>query len=302
MIKSGLQVVDKYPVLSNKFRINNGLPGLGRTARFALLGAGLLLASCASNSGSTTNEFVDNTEPADKLYNEALANIDAGRTSEALRKFTEVDKQHPYSNYARKSMVMSSYLTYRQGKYAETINTAQRFVSLFPGDPEAAYAQYLVGMAYFRQIPDVTRDQVTTKKAIRAMNEVIERFPDSEYVDDAKSKVRVARDQLAGKDMQIGRYYQERDEHLAAINRFKRVVTNYANTRHIEEALARLTESYFSLGLVDEAQAAAAVLGHNFPESQWYSDSYKLLQTKGLEPRENKGSWFARVGKTLVGS
>ncbi len=277
-----------------------GFFNLRKVACYAMLAGGLVLASCSTKSGSTTNEFIDNTEPADKLYNEALANIDAGRSSEAIRKFKEVDKQHPYSNYARRSMVMTAYLSYKQGKYAEAVNFAKRFVALHPGDPEAAYAQYLVGMAYFRQIPDVTRDQVTTKKAIRAMNEVVERFPESEYVDDARTKIRVARDQLAGKDMQIGRYYQEREEHLAAINRFKRVVTNYSNTRHVEESLARLTESYFALGLVNEAQSAAAVLGHNFPESTWYKDSYKLLQTGGLEPREHKGSWITRVGKKLV--
>ncbi len=259
-----------------------------------------MLAACSSKSGSTTNEFVDNTEPADQLYNQALANIDAGRSSEAIRKFKEVDRQHPYTRFARKSLLMTSYLAYKQGKYAEAINSGQRFVALHPGDSDAAYAQYLVGMAHFRQIPDVTRDQAATKRAIQSMNEVVTRYPDSVYVDDAKTKIRIARDQLAGKTMQIGRYYQEREEHLAAINRFKRVVTNYSNTRHVEESLARLTESYFALGLVNEAQTAAAVLGHNFPDSQWYSDSYKLLQTGGLKPREHRGSWISRVGKTLV--
>jgi len=272
-----------------------------RLARIAVIGAGLFLASCAVNSGSTTNEFVDNTEPADKLYNEALANIDAGRSGEALNKFKEVDKQHPYSNYARKAMVMSAYLNYRRGKYTEAVSQAKRFVALHPGDEDAAYAQYIVGMSYFRQIPDVTRDQKSTQRAILAMNEVVERFPESVYVEDARTKVRIARDQLAGKDMQIGRYYQERNEHLAAINRFKTVVENYADTRHVEEALARLTESYYSLGLANEAQSAAAVLGHNFPESQWYKDSYKLLQAGGLKPRESKGSWLSGIGKLITG-
>ncbi len=274
--------------------------GIRRFATLMIVGAALVLASCSTKSGSTTNEFVDNTEPADKLYNEALANIDAGRSSEAIKKFKEVDKQHPYSNYARKSMIMTAYLSYKQAKYSEAINQAKRFVALHPGDPDAAYGQYIVGMSYFRQIPDVTRDQATTKKALLAMNEVVTRYPDSVYVEDAKTKIRVARDQLAGKDMQVGRYYQEREEHLAAINRFKKVVVNYANTRHVEEALARLTESYFALGLANEAQAAAAVLGHNFPDSQWYKDSYKLLQTGGLKPRESTGFWLTRVGKKLI--
>jgi len=274
--------------------------GSGQLSRALVLAAVVALAACSSKSGSTTNEFVDNTEPADKLYNEALANIDAGNSSEAVKKFKEVDKQHPYSSFARKSLLMTTYLSYRQGKYPEAINNGKRFVALHPGDSDAAYAQYLVGMSHFRQIPEITRDQASTKKAMRAMNVVVERFPDSVYVEDAKTKIRFARDQLAGKDMQVGRYYQERNEHLAAINRFKRVVSNYANTRHIEEALARLTESYFALGLTGEAQSAAAVLGHNFPDSKWYQDSYKLLQTGGLEPRENRGSWISRVGKKLI--
>jgi len=288
-------------MVENLFELHSSVKKyIGRTARFGIVGSVLFLAACTTNSGSTTNEFVDNTEPADKLYNEALANIDAGRSSEAIKKFKEVDKQHPYSTFAKKSMVMSAYLSYRQGKYSEAVNQAKRFVALNPGDEDAAYAQYLVGMSYFRQIPDVTRDQASTNKAILAMNEVVERYPDSVYVEDARTKIRVARDQLAGKDMQVGRYYQEREEHLAAINRFRRVVVNYSNTRHVEEALARLTESYFALGLANEAQSAAAVLGHNFPDSQWYNDSYKLLQTGGLKPRENKGSWLSRIGKKLV--
>jgi len=274
--------------------------GSGQVSRALVLAAVVALAACSSKSGSTTNEFVDNTEPADKLYNEALANIDAGNSGEAVKKFKEVDKQHPYSSFARKSLLMTTYLSYKQGKYPEAINSGKRFVALHPGDSDAAYAQYLVGMSHFRQIPEITRDQISTKKAMRAMNVVVERFPDSVYVEDAKTKIRFARDQLAGKGMQVGRYYQERNEHLAAINRFKRVVSTYANTRHIEEALARLTESYFALGLTSEAQSAAAVLGHNFPDSKWYQDSYKLLQTGGLEPRENRGSWISRVGKKLI--
>ncbi|MEM7300153.1 MAG: outer membrane protein assembly factor BamD [Pseudomonadota bacterium] len=260
----------------------------------------LLLQACA-NKDTATNEFVDNTEPADKLYNEALANIDAGRVKEARKKFKEVDRQHPYSTYAKRAMVMSTYSAYRQGDYAEAINHGKRYVSLYPGSPDSAYVRYLVGMSHFRQIPDVTRDQIATRRAIQVMNEVVERHPDSEYVEDAKTKVRVARDQLAGKEMQIGRYYQERKEHLASINRFRTVVERYENTRHVEEALARLTESYYALGLVSEAQTAAAVLGHNFPESQWYKDSYKLLQSGGLQPRENKGSWISRAGKLITG-
>ena len=261
----------------------------------------LILGGCVSKSDSSTNEFVDNTEPANKLYNEALANISAGRTKEARKKFKAIDKQHPYSNYAKKALVMSTFTAYRAGEYSEAINHGNRYVTIFPGSKDAGYVQYLVGMSHFRQIPDVTRDQASTQRAIRAMSNVIERFPESDYVDDAKSKIRIARDQLAGKEMQIGRYYLERKEYLASVNRFRNVVERFENTRHVEEALARLTESYYSLGLVGEAQTAAAVLGHNFPDSKWYHDSYKLLQTGGLEPRENKGSWISRAGKLITG-
>ena len=155
-------------------------------------------------------------------------------------------------------------------------------MTLFPATDDAAYAQYLIGESYFRQIPDVTRDQDLSQKAMEAMGAVIQKYPDSEYADDARKKIEMARDQIAGKEMQIGRYYLERREYLAAVNRFKTVVQDYQTTRHVEEALHRLTESYLALGIVPEAQTAAAVLGHNFPDSEWYQDSYRLLSKGGL--------------------
>jgi outer membrane protein assembly factor BamD len=246
--------------------------------------------------------YVDQTEPADVLYNQGLANLNAGRLTEASRKFDAVDRQHPYSEWARKSMVMGAFANYRQGKYDEAINSAKRYVSLYPSSEDAAYAQYIVGLSYFRQIRDVTQDQKESRRAIEAMEEVVQRWPESEYVDDAREKVRFARDQLAGKEMQIGRYYLERREYIAAVKRFRYVVENYSNTRHVEEALARLTESYYAMGLTSEAQTAAAVLGQNYPDSQWYRDSYTLLQTGGLEPRDNAGSWISRAGKLITGA
>jgi outer membrane protein assembly factor BamD len=241
--------------------------------------------------------YVEQTDPADQLYNQGLANLNAGRLKEASRKFDAVDRQHPYSEYARKSMVMAAFSNYRQGNYAEAITAGERYVQMYPSSEDAAYAQYIVGLSYFRQIRDVTQDQKESRRAIEAMDEVIQRWPESEYVEDARTKVRFARDQLAGKDMQIGRYYQERREYIAAAKRFRYVVENYSNTRHVEEALARLTETYYAMGLTSEAQTAAAVLGANYPESQWYKDSYKLLQSGGLEPRENAGSWISKAGK-----
>src|SRR5690606_3350480 len=159
-----------------------------------------------------------------------------------------------------------------------------------------------VGLSYFRQIKDVTQDQADARRTIEAMEEVVQRWPNSPYVEDAKDKIRFARDQLAGKEMQIGRYYLERHEYIAAIRRFRGVVENYGNTRHVEEALARLTETYLAMGIATEAQTAAADLGHNYPNSQWYKDSYKLLQSGGLEPREYSGSWISKAVRTVVGS
>ncbi|MEP9396255.1 outer membrane protein assembly factor BamD [Mesorhizobium sp. KR2-14] len=269
----------------------------------SLISAPLLLSACMSSEKDIDlSTYVDQTEPADVLYNQGLANLNAGRLKEASRKFDAVDRQHPYSEYARKSMVMGAFANYRQGNYDDAVNAAKRYLALYPSSPDAAYAQYIIGLSYFRQIRDVTQDQKESRRAIEAMQEVVTRWPDSEYVDDAKEKIRVARDQLAGKEMQVGRYYLERREYIAAIKRFRFVVENYSNTRQIEEALARLTESYYAMGLTSEAQTAAAVLGQNYPQSQWYKDSYKLLQSGGLEPRENAGSWLSKAGKFITGA
>ncbi len=262
----------------------------------------VFLTACASDADVDLATYVEQTDPADLLYNQGLANLEAGRLKEATAKFDAVDRQHPYSEFARKSMVMSAFAQYRQGNYDEAINAGKRYVNLYPSTPDAAYAQYIVGLSYFRQIRDVTQDQKESRRAIEAMEEVVARWPDSEYVEDAKQKIRFARDQLAGKEMQIGRYYLERREYLAAIKRFRYVIEQYPNTRHVEESLARLTESYYAMGLTSEAQTAAAVLGHNYPDSQWYADSYKLLQSGGLEPRENKGSWISKAGSLILGT
>lgn len=272
-----------------------------RLLALPLLLAPVVLSACASKDDMDLANYVDNTEPADVLYNQALANLNAGRISEASKKFDAIDRQHPYSEYARKALIMSAFSNYRQGRYEEAINSGQRYVQLYPTSDDAAYAQYIVGLSYFRQIRDVTQDQRESRRAIEVMDNLIQRWPDSPYVDDAQTKVRFARDQLAGKEMQIGRYYLERREYLAAIKRFRYVVETYSNTRHIEEALARLVEAYLAVGISSEAQAAAAVLGHNYPDSQWYKDSYTLLQSGGLEPRENSGSWLSRVSGTLTG-
>lgn len=279
----------------------------GRAVRTALTLAAIatvpaLATGCLSKEEDLNlATYVEQTEPADQLYNQGLANLNAGRLKEASRKFEAVDRQHPYSEYARKSMVMGAFTNYRQGNYDEAINAGKRYVTLYPSSEDAAYAQYIVGLSYFRQIRDVTQDQKESRRAIEAMEEVVQRWPESEYVDDARSKVRFARDQLAGKEMQVGRYYLERREYIAAVKRFRYVVENYSNTRHVEEALARLTEAYYAMGITSEAQTAAAVLGANYPDSQWYKDSYALLQSGGLQPRENSGSWLSKAGQLFGG-
>ena len=273
------------------------------TLAFALAAAGFVaITGCTgTQTATTTNAYVDDTEPADVLYNQALANMDAGNLKEARKKFAKIDRQHPYSVHGRKAIVMQTFIAYRSKDYETAIASGKRFVSQFPSDKEAAYMQYLVGMSHHRQIIDVTRDQKAAARARKAFTTLVERYPDSEYVPDAKKKIRMARDQLAGKSMQVGRYYQERREHLAAVNRFRRVVEKDSDTRHVEEALFRLTESYLALGLVSEAQTAAAVLGHNYPDSRWYKDAYALLGKGGYKPDENRGSWISRAAKRLTG-
>ena len=244
--------------------------------------------------------------PADKLYNEGLFLLNNKQDyKEAAKKFDEVDRQNPYSDWARKALLMSAYSYYQAQEYTDCINSAERYVTLHPGSPDAAYAQYLIGSSYYDQILDVTRDQARAEKAINALEEVVRKYPESEYATAAKKKIDTARDQLAGKEMEIGRFYMDKRDFIGAINRFKVVVTQYQTTRHVEEALERLTEAYISLGIIDEAQTAAAVLGHNFPDSSWYKDAYQLVKTAGGEPNENKESWisraFKKVGLGLIG-
>jgi len=273
-----------------------GSNGPRRTA-FARVAATVLLAmslgACSSLFGK---DEAPSDEPADRLYNEGLYLLNQkNEPRDAVKKFEEVDRQHPYSEWARKSLIMSAYAYYQAASYDECVTSAKRYISLHPGSPDAAYAQFLIGSSYFDEIPDITRDQARTDKALDALDEVVRKYPTSEYAVSAKQKMDVARDQLAGKEMQIGRYYLEKKDYTGAINRFKVVVTKYQTTRHVEEALERLTEAYMALGIVEEAQTAAAVLGHNFPDSVWYRHAYALVKTGGVEPNENQRSWISRA-------
>jgi outer membrane protein assembly factor BamD len=279
------------------------LRGSQRSARRlrALAGVVALALLAASSLGCSMFQKEEDYVPesaADKLYNEGLFLLNNKEQYEdAAKKFDDVDRQNPYSDWARKALLMSAYAYYQAQKYEECINAAKRYVTLHPGSPDAAYAQYLIGASFYDQILDVNHDQARADKAINALEEVVRKYPDTEYAVNAKKKINLARDQLAGKEMEIGRFYMKRRDFTGAINRFKVVVTQYQTTREVEEALARLTEAYVSLGILDEAQTAAALLGHNFPDSAWYQDAYRLVRSAGGEPSENKNSWMSRAFK-----
>ena len=266
---------------------------VGRQLRLTVGLAVLAIPLSGCGTGALWDKFMakDDTfveEPADKLYNEGLYLMNQKSDPKAAsKKFEEVDRQHPYSDWARKSLLMSAYAYYNQGDFDNCIGAATRYVTLHPGSPDAAYAQYLIAASHYDQIPDISRDQARTEKAINALQEVIRKYPTSEYAVSAKAKMEGARDQLAGKEMDVGRYNLEKRNFTGAINRFKTVVTQYQTTRHVEEALERLTEAYLAIGIVGEAQTAAAVLGHNFPDSPWYKDAYKLVKQGGIEPSED---------------
>lgn len=263
----------------------------------ALVGTGALVAGCQTDPDIDITKLGMETDPPETLYNQGLANLRAGNINEASKKFDAIDRQHPFSEWARKALVMSTFTKFRQAKYEDAITAGTRYMNQYSRSPDAAYVQYLIGLSYSKQIVDVTQDQRAAARTIEAMLKVVNDYPDSEYVEDAQAKIRFARDQLAGKEMQIGRYYLERKEYLAAISRFRTVVEQFPTTNQVEEALARLVEAYYAMGIVQEAQTAAAVLGHNYPDSQWYADSYKLLKSGGVAPRENSGSWISRAGK-----
>ena len=229
------------------------------------------------------------------LYNAGLAALKNGSYSSAAKKFAEVERLHPYSKWATKALLMQGFAYYQSNKYGDSVNACQRFISLHPGHVDTPYAYYLVALSQYEQIADVARDQSQTQRALEALDEVSQRFPDSKYAADAKSRALLARDHLAGKEMEVGRYYLKKGSYLGAINRFKTVITTYQTSSQTPEALFRIAEGYMALGVNSEAQTAAAVLGHNFPRSQWYKDAYNLVSSNGQAPVENKTSWISKV-------
>jgi outer membrane protein assembly factor BamD len=290
--------------LRNRISGRTGFGVGGNALRFAvLIAVGLSVTACNSLFTKDEEEFaVIEEEPAEVLYNEGLILVNSGAFRQAAEKFDEVERIHPYSEWARKSLIMSAYTNFESERYSDAITSAKRYVTLYPGSDDAAYAQYLIAESYYKQIADIGRDQERSEKAAVAYRELIEKYPESEYAVESRGKMEMARDQLAGKEMEVGRYYLKKHQYLAAINRFKTVVSDYQTTRHIEEALHRLTESYYAMGLVSEAQTSAAILGHNYPDSSWYKDSYALLSAGGYEPQVNEGSWLSNLFRRTSGT
>jgi outer membrane protein assembly factor BamD len=264
-----------------------------------LMAAALAAVTISGCSGTKRPKLAYEERPVEALYNTGYDRLQQRRWSDAVDYFQEVERQHPYSDWARRSILMQIYAYYQNNNYADAIAAADRFIQLFPGNPSAAYAFYMKAVCNFEQITDVGRDQGYATAALAGLKDVSRRYPGTPYASDAAVKIDMVNDQLAGKEMDIGRYYMQKRDYTAAINRFKTVVTQYQTTRHVEEALFRLTEAYMAIGIVGEAQTAAAVLGHNFPDSRWYKDAYNLVKSGGLEPSENQGSWISKTFKKM---
>jgi outer membrane protein assembly factor BamD len=257
----------------------------------------LALTACQNSRRDEQLAYVE--RPVEQLYSRATEELDKRDYDDAILLFNEVERQHPYSEWARRSSLMSAFASYESRRYDDAISTAQRYLSLNPAGQGAAYAYYLIAASYFDQIMDVGRDQKTTELAKAALNDVVRRYPGTDYARDATLKLDMVQDQLAGKEMEIGRWYLRRNQHLSAVNRFRTVVKDYDTTSHAPEALYRLVETYLSLGLKQEALASGAVLGYNYPETNWYRDAYRLLGNEGLDPEAaseaQKQTWLQRL-------
>ena len=240
--------------------------------------------------------------PPSRIYDEGLAKLSSEDAAGAAKKFTDLGKQYPESDWARKGLLMTTYAQYKAAAYDDAEASAEHYIQLYKTSPDVPYALYLEASSYYGQVLDISRDQDRSARSLALFEQVVEKYPKSEYAEDTKFKIQVLRDQLAGKEMSIGRFYLTRRNYTAAINRFRDVLAKYQTSRHAEEALYRLTEAYLGLGVTGEAQTAAAVLGHNFPDGQWYKDAYSLLQGGGLQPSEDRGSWISKIYHTVVPS
>jgi outer membrane protein assembly factor BamD len=278
---------------------------LPRTLAVVLvLSSAFALSGCSWLSKQTTSkeeqrDAAYQERPIDQIYADAWRRVRGRDWLEGAKQFAEVERQHPYSVWARRASLMSAYCYYEANKYDEAVATADNYISLHPGSKEVSYAFYLKAVALYEQVVDVERDQSNTEAALVALQDVVQRFPDTEYARDATLKIDLTLDHLAGKQMEVGRYYLFKGDYIGAINRFRVVVEQYQKTSQIAEALERLTEAYYALGLTKEAQTAAAVLGANYPGSPWYEDAYNLLKGHNLKPEEDKGSWISQAFHTV---
>ncbi len=273
----------------------------GERSNAGLLAAALLVALLAGCGGGGRKEPALETFTAEEIYKKGELELETGRKpKDALIYFQEVERLYPYTEYAKRALIMQAFTLHKSKDYPEARDAAQRFLDFYPGDEDAPYALYLMALSYYDQIDDVGRDQGITFQALKGMRDVIETYPDSEYSRSAILKFDLAFDQLAAKEMEIGRYYLKRRHYTAAINRFRVVVQDFQTTTHTAEALHRLTESYLALGLNDEAQTSAAILGFNYQASPFYDDSFRLLKGRGLSPEAKGEGWLRTVYRQMV--
>jgi outer membrane protein assembly factor BamD len=258
-----------------------------RGARHAA--AGVMVAMAVGACG-TSAEVEYEERPVDTLYNEAMDALEAGEPGKAAELFDEVERQHPYSPWATRAQVLSAYSYYEGNQYDEAVAALDRYIRLHPANPDVPYAHYLKGTAFYERVTDVERDQSMTLEARKAFEQLVARYPTSPYARDARLKLDLINDHLAGKEMSVGRFYLRQGHQLAAINRFRRVVEDYQTTMHVPEALHRLAEAYTVLGLDNEARRMAAILGHNYPDSDWYIDAYELVENRSVRVREEP--WY----------
>jgi outer membrane protein assembly factor BamD len=262
--------------------------------------ASALAAVVGCSSSADLAKKALNPDPPDKMYAEADKLLNRGSYSDAARRFEDLDRDHPYAPQARRAMVMAAYAYYKAGKYPEAIAAGRRYTTMHPGTKDAALAHHIIASANFDDIKDPQRDQTSTRKALVELKQLVQRYPDSPYTQQAMNRVRIAENILAASEMNVGRYYLDRKNYVGAINRFKTVVSDYQTTPQVEEALYRIVEANLTLGIVPEAQASGAVLGHNFPNSEWYKRAYGLLKSGGHSPSMAGDSWFTKTLKALT--
>jgi outer membrane protein assembly factor BamD len=276
------------------------LRSIGRFAAVTALAA--IVTGCSGSLFGGDSDTRLDTRPPDQIYKEAEEYLANGSSAKAAALYERVDQLYPYSEEAKKAMLKAAVAYQKAGKPPEAVAAARRYLALHPGTKDAAQAQEIIASSFYDRISKPSRDQGETRKAIAEMETLVRRYPNSEYAEESKKRIKLARDTLAAHEMEVGRTEQKKGQYNGALNRFKVVVTDYQQTAHVEEALFRLTECYMALGIVSEAQATAAVLGYNFPDSAWYKDAYALLESNGAAPKEDSGSWISRAWKKTVSS